>query len=204
MSVPNRTSAPRTISLLTDFDAALEESAAALRRAGAVILTPTETVYGLVCNAADAAARDRIYRLKRRDAAKPLTLFTDDWRRLGGLRMEGLPAALAERFCPGPITIVAAKTDGGTEGFRIPDHPFMLKLLRILGFPLASTSANLSGGINATTAAEAAAQLCGDPDLIVDGGAVAPGALASTVVDATGAVPRILRQGVLIIPGAAR
>ena len=187
----------RLMRLMPDVDAAVAEAAAVLRRPGTVVLVPTETVYGLVCRASDEAARKRIYELKHREASKPLALFTADWRKLDGVRLEGLPAALAEKYCPGPITIIAPGVDGGTVGFRIPDHPFILKLLRELDFPLASTSANLSGQPNVLTVAEALAQLRGEPDLAIDGGAIAPGALASTVVDATGTTPRILRQGAL-------
>ena len=187
----------RRIQLLPDCEAAVAEAAAVLRHPGTVVLVPTETVYGLVCRASDEAARKRIYELKHRAASKPLALFTADWRRLEGVKLEGLPATLAEKYCPGPITIIAPGAEGGTVGFRIPDHPFILKLLRELDFPLASTSANLSGQPNVLTVTEALAQLCGEPDLAIDGGAIAPGALASTVVDATGTTPRILRQGAL-------
>lgn len=181
------------------LETAVDLAAAALAVPGAVILTPTETVYGLVCRAGDAAAVRRIYELKDRDSSKPLGWFVADWRSLAGfgVRLEGLPAELAAKYCPGPITIIAPKQDGGTVGFRVPDHPFMLELLRRVGCPLAQTSANLSGHPNALTVGQALAELSGDLPLAVDGGPIAAEALASTVVDATSAVPRILRQGAL-------
>lgn len=184
----------------TGIPAAAAAAAAVLRRPGTVVLVPTETVYGLVCRADDAAAVDKIYNLKDRDRSKPLALFTPDFRLLADrAELDGLPARLAERYMPGPITIIARGNAGGTVGFRIPDHPFILALLGQLDFPLASTSANLSGHPNVLSVGEALAELAGEPDLVIDGGPIPPGALASTVVDATGATPRILRQGALQI-----
>ncbi len=134
-------------------DAAADAVLEALAGPGAVVLLPTETVYGLVCRADDAAARQRIYDLKDRDASKPLGWFVADWRMLAGygVRLEGLPEQLAVRHCPGPITIIAPRQDGGTTGFRVPDHPLDLAVLRRIGCPLAQTSANHSGHPNALT-----------------------------------------------------
>ncbi len=110
---------------------------------------------------------------------------------------------LAERFWPGPLTIVLPKqpwlpllvTAGGdTVGVRIPDHPLALAILQRVGRPLAVSSANLSGQPPARTAAQALAQLDGRVDVILDGGE-APGGQASTVFDLTTNPPRILRQG---------
>lgn len=182
-------------------DAAADAVLEALAGPGAVVLLPTETVYGLVCRADDAAARQRIYDLKDRDASKPLGWFVADWRMLAGygVRLEGLPEQLAVRHCPGPITIIAPRRDGGTTGFRVPDHPLVLAVLRRIGCPLAQTSANHSGHPNALTVQAALAELSGDAALAVDGGPIAPDALASTVVDATGKEPRVLRRGALRI-----
>ncbi len=183
------------------IDKAVEAALAALAMPGAVILIPTETVYGLICRADDEAAIRHIYELKDRDFSKPLGWFVADWRTLdaAGIRMSGLPAELATRHCPGPLTIIAPKTDGGTVGFRVPDHPFMQELLRRIGRPLAQTSANHSGHPNALTVEAALAELSGELLLAIDGGAIPPDALASTVVDATGSTPRILRQGSLFL-----
>ena len=182
-------------------DAAADAVLEALAGPGAVVLLPTETVYGLVCRADDAAARQRIYDLKDRDASKPLGWFVADWRMLAGygVRLEGLPEQLAVRHCPGPITIIAPRQDGGTTGFRVPDHPLVLAVLRRIGCPLAQTSANHSGHPNALTVQAALAELSGDAALAVDGGPIAPDALASTVVDAPGKEPRVLRRGALRI-----
>lgn len=186
------------ISLSRDgISAAVAQAVAALSKPGAVLLVPTETVYGLVCRASDAAAVERIYELKDRDHSKKLALFVGDWRKLSdaGVILDGLPSELAEKYCPGAVTIIAKSESGETVGFRVPDHPFILALLRAIDFPLASTSANLSGRPNVLNVEAALQELQGEPELIIDGGDIPADALASTVIDATGETPRVLRQG---------
>jgi len=177
------------------------ETARILAAPGAVALVPTETVYGLVARKSDPAAIQKIFELKHREAAKVLGWFVADWRNLPdfGVEMEGLPARLAERYCPGAITIIAPGKAGGTVGFRVPDHPFLAELLRLVKEPLVQTSANRSGMPDARSAAEAAAMLAGEPDVLVEAGMLPPGARSSTVVDATGTAPKVLRQGALAI-----
>ena len=177
-------------------------AAEVLREPGAVLLVPTETVYGLVCRRGDRAAEERIYRLKHRDAAKRLGCFVRDLSRLPELRPSETVQTLVRKYCPGPLTIVAAAVDGGTVGFRIPDHPFLRELLERTDFVLSQTSANRSGRPNARSVDEALAELDGEPDLAVDGGVIPPDAQASTVVDASGGDLRILRQGKLVIAEA--
>ncbi len=174
-------------------------AAALLCAPGTVLLLPTETVYGLVCRADDETAVRRIYELKGRAAAKKLGWFVADWRKLPeyGVVLDGLPAKLAERYCPGPITIIAPLQNGDTVGFRVPDHPLLAEILKLAGCPLAQTSANHSGEPDARNLSAALAGLTGEVTLAVDGGAIAENALASTVVDAAGTELRILRQGAL-------
>ena len=115
--------------------------------------------------------------------------------------MNDMAMRLAQRFWPGPLTLVVAGhpslpanlSPRPTVGVRMPDHPVALTLLRRAG-PLAVTSANLSGAPNASTAQEVLAQLQGRVALILDGGKT-PGGLPSTVLDCTGSQPVILRQG---------
>jgi L-threonylcarbamoyladenylate synthase len=186
-------------------DLALESSARealascidALLQPGGVIIIPTETVYGLACRWIDAAARERICGMKGREAEKPMQMLAPDLDAAFAAGVLDDPAVrrLAERFCPGPLTIVQRDVAGGTIGFRIPDHFFVLALLRELREPLAATSANRSGEPPATALAEALAHLAMPPDVAVDGGIVAASALASTVVDLSVVPWRILREG---------
>lgn len=181
----------------SEAETAAAQAAAILRRPGAVVLIPTETVYGLVARYDDPAAAARIFQLKGRSGNKPLGWFIGDWRRLPdfGVAISGLPERLAARYCPGALTIIAPRADGGTQGFRVPDHPLLARLLELVGCPLVQTSANASGQPDAPDCRSALAQLDGAVDLAVDGGPLHPGARGSTVVDATGNAPIILRQG---------
>lgn len=177
--------------------AAVETACRILHEPGAVLLVPTETVYGLICRAGDAAAVEKIYRLKCRDHRKLLTLFANGWQMVPDADFSPEAIRLAEKYCPGAITLIVNGRKGGTIGFRMPDHPFILALLEKCGCALASTSANLSGEPNVRSVKEALEQLNGEPDLAVDGGILPPDALASTVVDTTCDPVKIVRQGAL-------
>ena len=178
-------------------ETAVTEAVRLLNRPRSVLLVPTETVYGLVCSWNDQAARTRIYELKHRAENKPFAAFipTPD-----ALPPEAVfPEAarkLARKFCPGPITLVVPERNGGTFGFRIPDHPFIRELLKAYGGTLASTSANYSGMEPARDVEYALQSIDGEVDLAVDGGALAPDSPASTVVQIfADSTWRILRQG---------
>ena len=154
-----------------------------LRRDDGVLLVPTETVYGLVCDASHEAARAKIYEMKRRPASKLLTLFFAS-RQAAEAAFPAMPETakrFAAAFCPGPVTLIVPDGDAFT-GFRIPDHPALLNLLTAYGHPLASTSANLSGQPPAHTVDEALASLAFPPDGVLDGGAIPPDSAASTVI----------------------
>ncbi len=167
-----------------NIESSASRCAQELSKPGAVALVPTETVYGLVCAWSDQTARDRIYALKRRADTKPLAAFFPDVesvvKELGSLPPEAEKAARA--FCPGAITIVVPDGKGSTFGFRIPDHPFVLALLKKFGGPLASTSANLSGQPAALSAENALKSIDGSPEISIDGGAIDKDSKASTVV----------------------
>ena len=168
-----------------------------LRREDGVLLVPTETVYGLVCDAAHEGARAKIYDMKRRPASKLLTLFFASVQAASDALPEMPETAkrFAAAFCPGPVTLIVPDGDAFT-GFRIPDHPALLRLLSAYGRPLASTSANLSGQPPAHSADEALASLALPPNGVMDGGPISPDSVASTVV-------RIDRDGVwsILRPG---
>lgn len=169
----------------------------AFKRPGGVLLVPTETVYGLVCRWDDKKAIERIYELKGREKAKPLALFADSVATLkkNAVYLNQTAEKLASKLCPGALTVIVPTLTVGTVGFRIPDHPFILELLRKLACPLASTSANRSGEANALNVDEALAMLDGEPDLVIDGGAIPAGRQASTVVMALDDSLKILRPG---------
>lgn len=190
-------------------DPASLAQAAALLQAGALVAFPTDTVYGVGALAWHEQGVARLYTAKGRpeDKAIPLLLASAaDLSAIDGL-MAGPPSPLvqrlAQRFWPGPLTLVVPSgwrvppvitAGGNTVAVRVPDHPVTLRLLALLGAPLAATSANLSGQPDSLTAQDVLAQLRGRVDLVLDGGAC-PGGLASTVVDVTCDPPRILRPG---------
>jgi L-threonylcarbamoyladenylate synthase len=193
-----------TARILPDDDAARAEAVRVLR-AGGIVALPTDTVYGIgVAWAASPGAIERLFAAKRRPAERAIVLLLADAgqaRRLATMT----PAAelLAAAFWPGGLTLVVPQgvplppeLTGGrsTIGLRVPDHDCPRALAAALG--LAVTSANLSGEPAASTAEEVGRQLGDDVDLILDGGP-ARGGTASTVVDCSGTVPRILREGAI-------
>lgn len=165
---------------------------------GGVVLVPTETVYGLICDWEDDLARQRIYELKGRSENKPLAMFaaSTEMAEKFGARLNHEANILLNTFAPGPITVIAP--GGGkypTIGIRIPDHEFIRQLLEQYSRALASTSANASGKPNVLTTGEAVAELNGTVDLVIDGGTLPSDAAASTVVNACEKPCRILRHG---------
>ena len=186
------------------MDTVLQDSPQAIRQAilalrgGNVIAAPTETVYGLMALWQSDSARQGIYRLKHRPADKRLQMLAPDVETAirAGLKPNAMLQKIADAFWPGPLTVIVEANDGDTIGLRIPNHPFILKLLRELGEPLAATSANLSGTPAAITPSDAVANLDGRPALLVDGGKVTvTGGASSTVVSIVGGTLKILRQG---------
>ena len=184
-----------------DLSAIADQAVAVLKTPGCVILVPTETVYGLVCRAADQAGCEKIFTLKGRAESKRLGWFLSDKNMAlqHGVILNDLSAALIDKYTPGALTIIAEKSDGTTQGFRIPDHPLLLEILHRINEPLVQTSANGSGMPDVVSVPDALGQLNGEVDLVIDGGAIPPGSMGSTVVDATGDSIKILRQGKLEI-----
>ena len=180
--------------------------AAAILRAGGLVAFPTETVYGLGAAARDAAALARLYAVKGRPADHPVIVHLASADELGAWAADVPPAAtaLAERFWPGPLTLVLRRAAGvpdavtggrDTVGLRVPDQPLALALLRELGDGIAAPSANRFGAVSPTTAEHVRASLGDDVDLVLDGGPCAIG-VESTIVDLSDpGVPRLLRSG---------
>lgn len=179
--------------------------AARILKEGGLVAFPTETVYGLGGNALDETAARRIYEAKGRPSDNPLIAHISCMEELGPL-VSQVPEAgriLAERFWPGPLTMIFPKsekvplgTTGGlnTVAVRMPDDPVARKLIRLAGVPVAAPSANTSGRPSPTTADHVWQDLHGKVEMIVDGGPVGIG-VESTIVDVTGPVPVILRPG---------
>jgi len=183
---------------------ALGRALATLQTGGMVAL-PTDTVYGLGALIQLPESIQALYAVKGREAVKAIPVLLSSPDELGWVAMSVSPMArrLADRFWPGPLTLVVPKHPDlpaelslhATIGVRMPDHPVALALLRVTG-PLAVTSANRSGESSSVTAQEVVAQLGGRIELILDGGQT-PGRISSTVVDCSGHVPVILRQGLI-------
>jgi L-threonylcarbamoyladenylate synthase len=182
------------------------DRALALLRAGEPIGFPTDTVYGVGAAALDAAAVLRLYAVKRRPLAQAIPLLIADEAGLD-LVASAVPesARRLARLWPGALTLIVPAAPrlppellagGATVAVRLPNHDWLRALIRALGAPLAATSANLHSGRDPQTAADVAAQLGDALPLIVDGGPT-PGPVPSTIVDCTGAGPRLLRAGAL-------
>jgi L-threonylcarbamoyladenylate synthase len=186
---------------------AIIERAAEIIRAGGLVGMPTETVYGLAANALDPAAIGRIYAAKGRPSHNPLIAHVADAKSAQQLAAEWpiMAQALAERFWPGPLTLVVRRkamvptelTAGlDTFGVRVPDHPVALALIRACGFPIAAPSANRFTEVSPVTAQQVARGLGSAVNLILDAGRTRIG-IESTVVDVSGATPVILRPGMI-------
>jgi L-threonylcarbamoyladenylate synthase len=188
------------------FDDESIGQAARLILAGEPVAVPTETVYGLAADATNAKAVARIYEAKCRPSFNPLIVHVPDLAAAELIgRFEPQARVLAERYWPGPLTLVVPLRDDAqiapvvtaglsTIGLRVPAHPAMQALLREAARPLAAPSANASGSISPTRAEHVLRSLKGRISLIIDGGQTERG-LESTIVAATGPQLRLLRPG---------
>lgn len=172
---------------------------------GGLVAFPTETVYGLGALARDGRAVAGLFAVKARPSFDPVIVHIASASALADLASEVPPLArvLAERFWPGPLTLVLPKraevpdivTAGlPTVGVRVPRHPVALALLEAAGQPVAAPSANPFGSISPTTAQHVLDGLGDRIDLILDGGPCEVG-VESTVLSLAGARPRLLRPG---------
>ena len=184
------------------------EAAAHAARAGGLVVMPTDTVYGIGADAFDAAAVRALLAAKGRGPDMPVPVLVGSWSTIDGLVMAVPPTArtLIEAFWPGGLSLVVEHAPSlswdlgdarGTVMIRMPLHPVALDLLRLVG-PMAVSSANRSGSPPATTAAAAYAQLGDDVSVYLDAGD-SPIGVASTVIDLTADIPRVLRQGAVSV-----
>jgi L-threonylcarbamoyladenylate synthase len=211
---------------------AAAEGARAIR-AGRLVAFPTETVYGLGADATNPRAVAAVFAAKDRPRFNPLIVHVPSAAEARPLaRFDVRADALAAAFWPGPLTLVLPRADAPLErgasfdargdsparrcpvaplvsagldtlALRAPDHAVAQALLRACGLPVAAPSANPSGRTSPTTAAHVAAMLEGRVDLILDGGPCRIG-LESTVLDLSGAIPRILRLGAIAAEDIAK
>ncbi|ORA63444.1 L-threonylcarbamoyladenylate synthase [Mycobacteroides franklinii] len=180
------------------------DAAVSALKAGELVVMPTDTVYGLGCDAFDSNAVTALLAAKGRGRDMPVGVLVGSWHTIDGL-VFAVPSAareLIEAFWPGPLSIIVRHAPslswdlGDAQGsvmLRMPMHPVAIELLRAVG-PMAVSSANVSGRPAALTAAEAHDQLDDNVAVYLDGGTAELGA-ASTIVDLTGPVPLIVREG---------
>jgi len=181
--------------------------AAGVLRAGGLVAFPTETVYGLGADATSSSAIRKIFEAKGRPPTNPLIIHVADepTARQFAASWPETASRLVRRFWPGPLTLVVPKSDRivpeataklATAGFRCPDHPLALALLRAFAGPVAAPSANRSSRVSPTTAQHVREELGTRVDFILDGGAC-PVGIESTVLDLTTPTPMILRPGAI-------
>lgn len=184
----------------------LERIAELLRKDG-VIAYPTDTLFGLGCLASRKKAVDRIREIKRRDAKKPMSLLCADMEMLCRYtrHLDTPTFRILKQMFPGPYTALLPASrevpsyleskgrQASVVGLRIPDHPFCLELAKLVGEPIITTSANLSGEPTLNTAWEIEEELGHALDMVVDCGT--PLGQGSTIIDFTGEEPTLVREG---------
>lgn len=178
-------------------------------QAGGLVAFPTETVYGLGADALDPAAVAKIFAAKGRPATNPIIVHIatiDEAKALAGVWPD-VAQKLADRFWPGPLTLVLPKqahvpdlvtAGGATVALRMPAHPVAHALLRACGLPLAAPSANRSSELSPTLPEHVLRGLAERIDLLLDAGPTS-GGLESTVLDLTTQPPRLLRPGLVTV-----
>lgn len=199
----------RVLSLSEALSGAGLEAVRALRARGGVLGIPTDTLYGLAADPLSAAGCAAVYEMKGRPAGKAMPVLVAAVGQLGALGVTADPALLERlsRLWPAPLTVVLPLASGipasagaPTLAVRIPAHAALRELLRAAG-PLTATSANPSGSPPAASAAEVERYFPG-LDLVLDGGPSTE-SRPSTLVDATGTPPRLLREGSFPYPGTS-
>jgi tRNA threonylcarbamoyl adenosine modification protein (Sua5/YciO/YrdC/YwlC family) len=179
-------------------------AAAGTIRSSRLVVFPTDTVYGIGCDAFDALAVNSLLDVKGRGRNMPLSVLVGSWSTVDGLVLSVPRRAreLIEAFWPGGLSIVLPHAPSlawdlgdtrGTVMIRMPLHPVVLELLREIG-PMAQSSANISGRPPATTVEEAREQLGESVPVYLDGGPAGE-AVPSSIIDLTNDTPRMLREG---------
>ena len=172
---------------------------------GKIVIFPTETVYGIGTNGFDEEAIKKIYKIKKRNFDKPISLLVNNIEMIESVAKDitDLEYALINRFCPGPFTIILKKrkevpniltSNRETVGIRIPEGEIARKLIEYSGVPIATPSANISGRPSGTNIEYIKRDFEGKVDCIIDAGESKLG-IASTIVKVENGKPIILREG---------
>jgi L-threonylcarbamoyladenylate synthase len=183
----------------------IEEAVRVIKNNGLVIY-PTDTLYGLGANALSEFTVRKIFEVKGRDFNKPISIAVSSLNEAKKyVKLNQIALKLAKRILPGPITLILPVkkkfpkilTRGKNKiGIRVPDNKVTLELIKKCGFPLTSTSANVSGGKDSITAKDAIKQIGGKVDLVLDSGRCKY-SKQSTVIEITKKEIKILREGVI-------
>lgn len=173
---------------------------------GAVVAMPTDTVYGLICDANNKSAIERIYAIKGRNNNKPIGIFVKDIKSIYKYidsNIDDSILSLMNKYWPGPLTIIFKKKEGvltslninnDTIGIRIPNDPCLLRVLKETNLPLAQTSCNLSGEKPYTSSKEIKQKFANKIDIIVDGELPITN-VSSTIIDISSGKIVIVRHG---------
>lgn len=191
---------------LAGYPKALADARRTIERGG-VVAFPTETFYGLAVRYDDGDALKRLYELKRRRRDKPLPLIAGEMEALRpvALPLNAAGEELAQRFWPGPLTLLTAAEEGlsdyltgGTSkvAVRVPGESFALRLARFIGLPVTATSANISGRPPSDNPGGVVEYFGEGLDLLIDGGQT-PGGRPSTIIDVTGEEVLMVREGAI-------
>ena len=194
------------IKLPSDIKQQVKRGISILGRGG-IVAFPTDTIYGLGAGANLCQAVERVYRVKERPSNMALPLLLADISQISEVASYVPPVAwlLARNFLPGALTLVLLRssavsdivTAGGmTVAVRVPAHPVPIALAKGVGTPIVGTSANLSGKPGLLTADEVCSQFGDKIDLVINGGRC-PGGKESTIIDVTGGMPVVLREGAI-------
>jgi L-threonylcarbamoyladenylate synthase len=182
-------------------------AAAEIILGGGVIAFPTDTLYGLGCSLFDVSAVEMVARLKRRDPSLAVISLISDPKLVDGLALDVTPQAyrLIANHWPGPLSLILkaapivpprVRGAGGTIALRCPKDTLSQRLLDVIGGPVVSSSANLSGQPPAETAEEVVRVFGNQIDMVIDGGP-RRGNTPSTLVDVSGDKARLLRRGAI-------
>ena len=171
-----------------------------------LIVFPTETVYGIAGNALKVEVIDKLFQAKKRDYSKPFSLMLSDINKIKDIAYVSVDEEkIINKFMPGPITLILKKKDcisdlatasRDTVGVRIPDHFIALSILKSIDYPLATSSANISGRSNNSDITDIINDLANYVDIFIKGN-ISSNLLASTVVEIKNNEVNILRNGII-------